>query len=134
VSGFLVPQSVPSTQGWTFIGWKDPAVVLTSAPAGVDGFAVATGPQIPPGEQWLIDRAVASCTSSTTTQLRLYDSQQAPAFLLDSTPAGNADVTEYPAGLLLAQSTQLVAAWSSASPGAVGTLRTQIRVYRYAAG
>lgn len=130
MSDFLVPQSVPSAQGWTWIGWKDPAVVLTSAPAA-NGLAVATGPQIPPGEQWLIDRAVCSSTSATTTQLRLYDSQQAPAFLLDSTPSGNADVTEYPAGLLLSQSSQLVAAWSSASNGAVGTLRTQIRVFRF---
>lgn len=131
MTGFLTPQPVPSSQGWTFTGWKDPAVVLTSAPAGSDGKAVATGPQIPPGEQWLIDRAVCSCTSSTATQLRLYDSQQSPAFLVDSTPIGNADVTEYPAGLLLGQSSQLLAVWTSASAGAVGTLRTQIRVYRY---
>lgn len=130
MSDFHVPQAIPSSQGWTFIGWKEPAVTIVSTPAA-GGRAVATGPQIPPGEQWLVDRAVCSSTSTTTTQLRLYDSQEAPAFLLDSTPLGNADVTEYPTGLLLHQSSQLLAVWSSASDGAVGTFRAQVRVYRY---
>lgn len=131
MSGFVLPQPQPSSAGWSFSGYLDPAPVLASAKAA-GGAAVATGPQLEPGVQWLIDRAVASCTSSTPTSLRLYDSQSSPAFLLDGTDSGNMDVTEYPAGLWLGQTRQLVAVWAGASANSVGTLRLQVRVYRYA--
>lgn len=131
MSGFVLPEPQPSSAGWTFAGYADPAPVLVTAPAA-GGRAVATGPQLDPGVQWLIDRAVASCTSTTPTSLRVYDTQESPAFLSDGTDSGNMDVTEYPgSGLWLGQTRQLLAVWAGASANSVGTLRLQVRVYRY---
>lgn len=104
-------------------------VKLTSA-AAADGYARATGPQLDLSELWLVDRAVVSCTSGTATELRLYESQESPAALLSGTPLGNFDEAEYPGGMLVESGRELVAVWSNATAGAVGTLNLQVRVMR----
>lgn len=108
---------------------QDYRYITATSPAAAGGTATATFPQLGQ-EAWLIDRAIASCTSSTETALRLYEGNPSPGFLLSGTARGNFDEADYPAGVLISPGTQLLAVWTLASDGAVGTLRLQVRVLR----
>lgn len=128
MTSFQLPVYTGSAQGWQLSDYK-PDVILKSPPAGSDGRAVAIGPQVESGTMWAVQHAVCSSTSSTTTQLRIYDSQAANLeSLLSVSNGGNFDEADWPSGpgLLIGQSRQLVAVWSSATTGAVGTLRLQV--------
>lgn len=123
-----LPTALPTGAGsWTVTDYR--REVLTSAPAA-GGVAVAYGPQLDNGEAWLIDRAVVSCTSSTATACRLYESTASPAFLLSGTASGAFDEADYPAGLLVPSGRQILAVWTGCSDGAVGTAGLQIRELR----
>jgi len=120
-----LPYGLPTATGWALSDYITRTV--TSSPAGADGLAVATAEQLDPDELWLIDRAVVSCTSVADTALRLYDSQVSAGFLLSGSRTGNFDEADYPTGLQLQPLRQLVAVWTGATPGAVGTINLQAR-------
>jgi hypothetical protein len=125
----ILPESQPAgASSWAVTDYRP--VILTSVPAA-EGLAIAVGPQLELGELWLVDRIVASCTSTTASELRVYESNASPAFLLSGTASGNMDEADYPGGMLLQPGGELLAVWSNVSDGAVGTLRAQIRVLRY---
>jgi hypothetical protein len=131
---FILPTAVPGGgSGWQYLGYKDPSPVLVTPPAAAgSGTMRVVGAQVPPQEQWVIDRAVVSSTSTSTTSVRLYDGSVAPGLLLSGSNAGNYDEADYPAGLLLGATSQLLVVWTGAGDGAVGTIRLQVRAYRMA--
>jgi hypothetical protein len=129
VSGLVLPQSVGGTAtGWALADYM-PEVVLRSPKVAVgETTATAYGEQLPNDVLWLIDHAVTSCTSATATSLRMYSG--AGGLLIDGTDEGNFQVADWPNGLQVAPGRQLVAVWSSADVGSVGTLALQVRVLR----
>lgn len=110
---------------WQVVDWSAP--VLTSPPA-TSGTARVEFPQLQDDQQWLIDRAVASCTSTSPTSARLYDATASPLQLLSGTASGNFDEADYPNGLLVRPRGFLVAVWTGCSDGAIATLRLQVRL------
>lgn len=127
MTGVHLPTSVSVASSWQladFVRWSG-----TSAPA-VDGVATLVVDQVPSGELWLIDRAVVSTSSTSTTALRLYENSPYPENFLSGSGSGNFDEADYPQGLQLAEGTQLVAQWFGAADDAVGRLRLQGRVLR----
>lgn len=128
MSSLVLPYPVGGeAAGWTLTTYTRYTAV--SKPAA-GGLCLAEFDQLEPEELWLIDHAVIHCTSSTASSLRLYEGDPAVARLLDGTDNGNFMVGDWPAGLLIEPSRRLVAQWSGASAGAVGTLRIQVRVLR----
>ena len=125
-----LPTYVGTSSSWQLV---DPGLApsWTSQPAA-GGVATIQTEQLRDDELWIIDRAVGTCTSTSKTTLRLYDSGVDVGRLLDGTAAGNLAVAEYPAGLVLRPSSCLVAQWQNASAGAVATLRLQVRQLRRA--
>lgn len=113
---------------WTLTEWLP--IARASAPAGADGVALVDFGQLPDDVQWLIDRAVVSCTSTTPTAVRFYDSSRTPTQLLSGSASGNFDEADYPPGLLVRPSTTLLAVWTGASVGAVAHCRLQVRQFR----
>jgi hypothetical protein len=101
----------------------------SSTPA-TGGAAVLTLEQIPDDLMWLVDQMVCSCDSSTTTTMRLYLDQRTPRRIRDGSNSGNFDVGGWSNGLLIPARSTLIAVWSGASNGAVGTLGLQARVFR----
>ena len=122
-----LPQPIPAVSGWALTDWL-PMSVQTDPAAG--GVATVELPQLGPDVQWLIDRLVVTCSSSTSTTLRLYDSTVTLGRLLDTTGNGNLNTADYPAGLLVRPSSVLIAQWTNATAGAVGSLTVQARVMR----
>jgi hypothetical protein len=123
----VLPQSIASTAGWQLVDWRTESL-RTDPAAG--GLATATADQLESDQLWLITRAVCFCTSAGQTSLRLYASTVSPGFLLDGSERGNFDVAEYPAGLQLHGGQQLVAQWSNAAAGSVGTVNVQYSLYQ----
>lgn len=119
-----LPQPLPAVSGWALADWQQLTAQSGPATAGV---ATIELPQLGPSEQWLVDRLVVTCTSISSTTLRLYDSGVALGRLLDTTPAGNINTADYPAGLLVRPSSLLIAQWTGASAGAVGSITLQAR-------
>jgi hypothetical protein len=122
-----LPVSVGSAAGWQLSDYRELTIVSQPAAAGS---ATAYGPQLDVAELWLIDHAVCSCTSAAQTDLRLYGGQVSPGSLLDGSASGNFDVSDWPNGLQLQPTRQLVAVWTGADAGSVGTLTLQCRVLR----
>lgn len=128
MTGLILPTSAGSPLSqWVITDWGTPA--RTSKPAA-GGVARVEFDQIDDGTQWLIDRAVASCTSGSVTSMRLYDTEPTAANLLSGTAAGNFDEADFPGGLLVRSLQTLVAVWTGCDTGAVATLRLQTRVMR----
>ena len=126
--GVILPVPLGGTAaGWKLVDFRE--VRARSAPA-TGGLAVVELPQLDPDELWLIDHAVVSCTSTTPTAARWYESAVSDLALLDGTATGNFDVADWPAGLQLAPSQSLVVAWTGASDGARGVVAIQARVMR----
>jgi hypothetical protein len=123
----VLPTSLPAAAGWALADWLP--LQVQSKPAA-DGVATIEFPQLDPDEQWLIDRLVVTCTSTTATVLRLYDSVVTLGRLLDTTSSGNLNTADYPAGLLVRPASVLIAQWTGASPAAVGAVTLQARVMR----
>ena len=118
-----------ASASWQLVDWQLPT--WTSQPA-TGGRATIECPQLAPDELWLIDRAVAYCSSTTATRLRLYDSAVDPSRLPSGSASGNFDEADYPAGLVLRPSTSLIAQWTGCSDGALATLTLQVRQLRRA--
>lgn len=124
----IVPVPVGgSAAGWSLVDYR--TVRGNTSPAA-GGTAQLTLEQLAGNELWLIDHAVVSCTSSTATSVRWYESSVDPLSLLDGTSSGDFDVADWPVGLLIQPSQSLVVVWSGASDGAIGTLRAQVRILR----
>lgn len=126
MTSFQLPVYQPPAGSWAVTDYK-PALKLT-AKAIADGTATATAVQVDPGTMWMIQRAVCSTTSTAQTQLRLYEGSVAPANILSGSDSGDYDEADYPLGLLLDQSQQLVAQWAGCNAGDVCTLRLQVAV------
>lgn len=120
-----LPYGISTASQWQLLGWRR-LTVRTDAAAG--GVATARFPTLATDEQWLIDRAVASCTSTLDTSLRLYDGSADVNRLLTGSDRGNFDEADYPGGLLLEANGQLLAIWTGASTDAVGTISVQLRL------
>lgn len=124
----MLPVAVGGTAtSWQLVDYVAPALRTQPAAGGV---CSAQLPQLDPDELWLIDHAVIACTGTTATTLRLYADQVGPLYLLDGSDAGSFDVADWPAGLVLRPSTALLAVWSGASDGAIGTITLQARSLR----
>lgn len=132
MTSFQVPSYNPPGKGWQLVDYK-PGLVLT-ATAGADGTATATAATVDPGFMWSVQRAVVSSTSVAQTSVRLYDSVVGAGNLLSGSNSGNYDEADYPAGLLVDQSRQLVAVWSGCDNNAKCTLRLQVAVLQLIGG
>lgn len=126
--GLILPTQLPTAAGWALRDYAE--VTGQSGPATAAGVATLELTQLDGDEMWLVDHAVASCTSAAATELRWYASTVADRALLDGTGRGNFDVADWPAGLRISPSQSLIARWTGATPGAVGTLTLQLRVLR----
>ena len=129
MGGILLPTSVAAASQWQLVDWLE--VEEQSAPAA-GGLATIQLEPLGTDELWLIDHMVASCTSTSATALRLYVDDVRPLRLRDGSDRGNFDVADWPAGLLVRPSRSLIAQWSPASVGAIGTLTLQARLFRRA--
>jgi len=130
--GVILPRAVGgSATGWQLVDYQSGAAASFHTQAAAGGVCSVQLDQLDDTELWLIDHAVVYCTSSTPTSLRLYSDAIDPGRLLDGSSDGNFDVADWPGdGLQIAPSTSLLAVWSGASDGAVGTLNLQLRVLR----
>lgn len=130
MSSFVLPRFAGgSATGWALADYTNPAA--QSAPAA-GGTAMLAFEQLPDNAMWLIDHAVISCTSTTPTTLKWYDTVPAVRYLIDYTGTGGLDVSEWPAGLQIHPGRSLVMVWEGCSDGAVGTVNLQARVLRRA--
>lgn len=132
-SPLILPTSLPAgAAGWQLVTWTHYAATSTAAAGGV---ADAYFDQLDHDELWLVDRAVISCPGGDdTTELRLYDGEPAVSRLLSGSDRGTFDEADYPPGVLVEGTRQLVARWSSVPDGAVGSIRVQVRVMRRTGG
>lgn len=126
-----LPIPLPALTGWMLADYRTASARSTPAAGGT---ATAALPQVPGDELWLLDHAVIACDSTSATTLRLYADSILPDALLDGSSAGNFDVADWPAGLLVPSTRTLLAVWSGASAGAIGTLTAQLRVLRRTQG
>lgn len=126
-----LPQPIPTASQWKPVDFLRTRASTTPAAGGV---ATVELPQLADDELWVIGRSVVSCSSSTKTTLRFYESSVSPGRYLSGSIAGNFDEAEYPGvgGLQIAPATSLVAQWTGASNGAVGQLALQGMRYRRA--
>jgi hypothetical protein len=122
-----LPTQVSAAHGWTLTDYM--TMQARSAPA-VGGQCSVTFAQLGSAERWQIDHAVVICDSTTPTTLRLYESVATPLSLLDGSGAGAFDVADWPGGLGVQPTQALLAVWTGASDGAVGTIALQARVLR----
>jgi hypothetical protein len=129
MTALIVPTGLPAASGWALSDFRT-AVVTTGPAAG--GVATGTFEQLESNELWLIDRIVVSCTSTTDTVVRIYDTVVTPGTLLTGSDRANFDEADYPSasGVQLHPSRYLVAVWSGCSAGAVGTINVQFREMR----
>jgi hypothetical protein len=128
---------LPTPVGGAADGWQ--LVTRTHYPAvsepAVAGSCIAMFDQLDQDELWLLDRAVISCPAGDdATELRLYDGDPDPARYLSGSDRGTFDEADYPPGLLVEGSRQLVAQWTNVPNGAVGRIRVQVQVYRRRTG
>jgi len=124
----LLPQPIPANGGWTLVDWLDASA--SSTPAGADGIATITLDQLDTATRWQLTHMVAFCTSSGVPQMRLYLNGVTPGNLRDGTSTGVFDVADWPMGLMVPPSAQLVAQWTGCNPGDVATLTVQGNVYQ----
>jgi hypothetical protein len=122
-----LPVPVPVAKGWQLADLRP--VQRRSEPAA-DGLATIELQQLGPDEIWLVDHMVVVCDSTAPTVLRLYAGTVSPLALLDGSDSGNFDVAEWPTGLLVSQSTSLIAQWSGVDDGATAVLTLQARIMR----
>jgi hypothetical protein len=123
-----VPTSVPATSGWAVFDWLDRS--YSTPAAGADGVALLTRPPVPEDQRWQVTHMVVGCTSATATQMRLYFDDVSNGNLRDGTSSGGFDVADWPQGLWVPPGRALVARWTGATVGAVGTLTLQATILR----
>ncbi len=80
----------------------------------------------PFGSWWLVDRLVVRADAVVATEVRVYVGEVTPTNEKDATPAGNADVSEYPRGLYVAGGADLIIQWTGATAGDVGYCSAQV--------
>lgn len=124
----ILPSQSPPAGRWAVADYA--TLRYETDPHTGTGPLVIEGPQLDHAEMWLIDHAVVACTSTAPTEVRWYESQLDPRFLLDGSAEGNFDVADWPAGLQVSPSRSLLVAWEGADPGAVGYVTLQVRVLR----
>lgn len=127
-SPFVAPVALPSAQQWQLFDQLDRTAATPAA--GSDGTATVALPQLDGATYWQLSHMVVSCTSTTPTAVRFYLDSPIPGYLRDGSDQGNFDVADWPMGLYVPPSRALVAQWTSATPGAVGTLTVQGLIYR----
>jgi hypothetical protein len=91
--------------------------------------ATILGP-VPEGDLWLIERIVVTCTSSTATTAIFYLDSISNANIVEGTQSGNLDFADENQPLEVDGARSLLAVWTGASNGAIGTVQAQIRVLR----
>lgn len=123
----ILPVASPTATSWQL---RDYVSLQQRSAAAVGGFAQLEFDQLDQTEMWLIDHAVVSCNSSTPTTVRWYAGSVVDLALLDGSSAGNFDVADWNAGLVIQPTSALVVRWSGASAGAIGTVTLQARVLR----
>lgn len=129
MSSVLLPQPIASSSQWQLVDWVDNS--YTSA-AAAGGLATIQLPQLAYNERWQLTHMVIGCSSSATTTLRLYLNTVANGSLRDGSPAGNFDVADWTAGLMIPPSSALIAQWAGCSDGSVATMTLQANLYRLA--
>jgi hypothetical protein len=122
-----IPIPLPSATGWVL---RDYVSLQLRSAAAAGSAAQVEFRQLDGDEMWVIDHAVVVCNSNTPTTVRWYAGSIADLALLDGSSAGNFDVADWPAGLVIQPTSSLIALWSGASAGAVGTVTLQARVLR----
>lgn len=127
----VLPVQLPAFAGWQLVDYRQAGLTTEPAAAGACQGLLA---QVPTDQLWIVDHAVAYCTSATSTVLRMYSDAAQPQYLLDGTDDGNFDVADWPNGLQLVPGRSLLAVWSGAADGAVGTLTVQMRVMQRLTG
>lgn len=124
-----LPQPLPTSSGWQVVDKLDRVYAARPAAGGLATLDVG---QLDGSTRWVLTHAVASCTSSTATVMRLYFGSTTPAGFRDGTDAGNFNVADWTPGLFVPEGTDLIAQWSACSDGALATLALQADVYRRA--
>jgi hypothetical protein len=124
----LLPTPLPVVGGWQVADWLDRSYV--SDPAGADGVALLTLPTVPDGERWQLTHMVCACTSTAATRMRLYFDAVNDRNFRDGSLSGNFDVADWPQGLWVPPGRTLLARWTGADPGTVGTLTLQAVLFR----
>lgn len=122
-----IPIPIPSASGWVL---RDYVSLQLRSAAAAGGSTQVEFNQLDGTEMWVIDHAVVVCNSSTPTTVRWYAGAVADLAMLDGSSAGNFDVADWPAGLVIQPTSSLIVVWSGASAGAVGTVTLQARVLR----
>jgi hypothetical protein len=127
-----LPTTLPVVSGWQLVDWLDRS--WSSNPAGGDGIALITLPALADNERWQLTHVVAGCTSTSTTQMRLYLDTVSNAGLRDGTSSGNFDVADWAMGLWVPPGRSLLARWAGCSTGSAATLNLQAAIYRRVGG
>jgi hypothetical protein len=125
--GITLPRQIAVASTWTL---NDFVTMAKSSPPAAGGICEVAFDQLDPNERWFIDHAVISCDSTTPTVLRLYEGAVNPLYLLDGSGSGAFDVADWPGGLAVQPTRTLIARWTGASAGAIGTVTLQARVLR----
>lgn len=102
--------------------------VVVTAPADSSGVMLGRIPGPDAGYLWLIERMAVSTTSSGPTTAIVYAGIIDPAYVLDATQMGNADIADEASPILLDSAQDLICQWTGASSGAVGTLNVQFQL------
>lgn len=121
-----LPQALPTSSGWQVVDRIDET--YSSQPAGTNGLATITLPQLDTATRWELTHMVAACTSSSKSGMRLYFDTVGPAGFRDGSDSGNFDVADWARGLFIPEGRTLIAQWSGCSAGAVATLTLQADV------
>lgn len=127
----VLPYQLAAAAQWKLVDYGRDE--LTSAPAA-GGKCRVEFEQVPPGELWLVDRVVVSCTSAVQTTALVYEDVEQPGRLRDGTPTGNLDTGDMSSPLQVPAGSALIVVWQNASTGAVGTAYLQWSVLRQGDG
>lgn len=90
--------------------------------------ATTTFPAVPTGFLWLVGRITVVSNSTTPTSLGIYLDTVANGSLLDYTLSGNSDVADENTPIVITAGHKLVANWTNASNGSIGTCNLQYQL------
>lgn len=125
------PGGAPGAAG---SGWASVDVISIAMAGVADGAGGATlqFPEVNAGERWQVQRAVAACSIRTPQpRLRLYAGDPTDQRTLRSgTNAATYDEAEYPLGLWLFETEQLLAVFTGATAGSTVSLHVQYQLWR----
>lgn len=127
----VLPYQLPAAGQWELVDYG--RAQLVSGPAA-GGKCRVEFEQVPPGELWLVDRIVVSCTSAVQTTALIYEDVEQPGRLRDGTPTGNLDTGDMASPLQVPSGSGLIVVWLNATAGAIGTAYLQWSVLRQGEG